>query len=161
MLAELQQPITIVNEIPGQAWFYILVPAIAALLGVVAGGYITAYNQSRDRWQRRIREQIDAFYGPMVGIRQEILAKSELREEIDGLYQETLSPLKEYSGEDRSPEQEVRGEETQKQIDYNNNQMRYELLPAYKRLRDHFLYFTSARICLSRNLLRENTSQSW
>lgn len=131
---------------------HILVPAIAALLGVVAGGYITAHNQSCDRRQRRIREQIDGFYGPMVGIRQEILAKSELRAEIEQCYQEMLSKLKEHSREDRSREQTARSDETQKRIDYNNQQLRYELLPAYKRLRDHF----SKNMSLAESSAREH-----
>ena len=117
---------------------HILVPAIAALLGVVAGGYITAYNQSRDRRQRRIREQIDDFYGPMVGIRQEIRAKSELRAEIWRLFQSSQLPLSEYSEESRLREQASRTEWYQKLTDYDNDKMRDELLSAYKKLRDKF-----------------------
>jgi hypothetical protein len=43
-----------------------VIAAAAGLLGVAVGGYFTAYNQKRERQQRRVTEQLAEFYGPML-----------------------------------------------------------------------------------------------
>src|SRR5258708_29806720 len=60
------------------------IAATSALLGVAVGGYFTAHNQKRERQQRRINEQLAEFYSPMLGIRAQVRAKSELRLKITG-----------------------------------------------------------------------------
>jgi len=61
-----------------------LIAAAAGLVGVAVGGYWAAHNQRRERQQRRISEQLAEFYGPMLGLRAQVLARSELRLKISG-----------------------------------------------------------------------------
>ena len=61
-----------------------VIAAASGLIGVVVGGCVTAHNQKRERQQRRIGEQLGEFYGPMLALREQVLAKSELRLKIAG-----------------------------------------------------------------------------
>jgi hypothetical protein len=55
-----------------------VIAATAGLLGIGVGGFLTAYNQRRERRQRRMSEQLGGFYGPMVALRLQVLAGSGL-----------------------------------------------------------------------------------
>jgi hypothetical protein len=59
-----------------------LIPALAGLVGVVLGGAITVWSRDKDRRQARVREKLEKFYSPLLGIRMQILAKSEARVKI-------------------------------------------------------------------------------
>ena len=116
-----------------------LIAAVAVLLGVAIGGFITSFNQAKERRQRRIREQADEFYGPMVGIRKTILAKSEVRVRIQGLARAALDELtKGMSSETREEFNRKRGPEFAKITDYDNRQLMEELIPSYRKMLKHF-----------------------
>ena len=63
-------------------WSAFVQSAIAAgagLLGVAIGGFISAHNQKKERRATRIREQLEGFYSPLLGMYKEVRSKSELR----------------------------------------------------------------------------------
>jgi hypothetical protein len=71
-------PTTLATAVPWAA----IIAAVSGLLGVSLGGWITSRSQARERAHRRLREQIDVFYGPLLGMRAHVLAKGKVREEI-------------------------------------------------------------------------------
>ncbi|HTU46998.1 MAG TPA: hypothetical protein VMF91_18195, partial [Bryobacteraceae bacterium] len=56
-----------------------LIPAVSGLVGVAIGGWLTALNQKRELREAHIKCQLSEFYSPLLGIRSQIKAKSELR----------------------------------------------------------------------------------
>jgi hypothetical protein len=56
-----------------------LIPAGSGLLGVLIGGWLTALNQKQERREAHFKSQLSEFYSPLLGIRSQIKAKSELR----------------------------------------------------------------------------------
>jgi len=77
--------------IPGTiSWVQILIPAAAALAGVLVGGLITSYNQKRERQHRRMREQLEDFYSVLLGMRLQIRAKSELRAKLRAIAEDRV-----------------------------------------------------------------------
>jgi hypothetical protein len=114
------------------------ITALAAFLGVVVGALLTS---RRERTQRRLaftETRLKEFYSPMLGMRKEIRMLSELRLLIDNA---TIAPS------DDSLEEGSRGSSGlgfrqktvyEKQIDYNNKQLREKLLPTYQRMTELF-----------------------
>lgn len=110
-----------------------IISAASGLIGVIVGASLTSW---RDRITRRhafLRQQLEEFYSPILGIRQEVLAKSQLRLEISQVASETWREL----CEGKSPEELERlsqetGPKFDKIIKYNNRQLTEELLPAYQ-----------------------------
>jgi hypothetical protein len=64
-----------------------LVPALSGLAGVGIGGWITSHNQKRERRETHIKEQLSEFYSPLLGIRSQIKAKSEVRLKVSNAAQ--------------------------------------------------------------------------
>ena len=56
-----------------------MISAVSGLAGVCLGGWLAQRNQRIERRQRRIREQLEQFYAPMLGYRQRLRARGELR----------------------------------------------------------------------------------
>ena len=67
---------------PGWGLMQSGISAGAGLLGVIIGGLAAVHSQKVERKNSRIREQIHDFYSPLLGIREEIRAKSEMRTKI-------------------------------------------------------------------------------
>ena len=59
------------------------VSATAGLVGVVVGALMTSLNQKKERKHAHIRQQLQEFYSPMLGMRQWIVAKEESRRKIN------------------------------------------------------------------------------
>jgi uncharacterized protein Usg len=121
--------------------FGALIAAAAALFGVTIGGLITSFNQAQERYHRRLREQADEFYGPMVGIREEILAKSESRETISGFAEEEWQKLvRPFHGKPDALQRimDTRWPDFEKRIKYEDRQLTQELIPSYKQMLEHF-----------------------
>lgn len=119
-----------------------IVAAASGLLGVALGGYFTALNQKRERQYRRIGDQLGEFYGPMLALRAEVLAKSELRCKISGLADSEWRTLMENArkvGEQHLREvDEQRSPEFKKIIEYNNRQLVEDILPIYRKMVEIF-----------------------
>ncbi len=115
-------------------------PAVIALAGGYLG-YVLATRQARE--QRRhdhLREHIDAFYSPMVGIIQQIRARSALRAELSA-----ASDTAWRAQVDQAIASAAKGKQLamnisnsfapfDRQLDYNNVQLRERLLPMYDHL---------------------------
>jgi len=117
-----------------------LIAAGSGILGVCVGGYFTARQQRQERRNTRIREQLQGFYSPMLGMRHEIEAKSEVRGRLSGLAQTAYPQL--YEGV-KDPASKLRIQEENlpdfvKLSNYNNAQFRDEIVPLYKKMLEHF-----------------------
>ncbi|MBI4437314.1 MAG: hypothetical protein HY590_07880 [Candidatus Omnitrophica bacterium] len=113
--------------------------ASSGLIGVVVGAWLTSWRDRVARQQSFLKQQLDDFYSPMLGIRQEILTKSQLRLEISQTANEAWHEL----CKGKSPEELKRLSERtwpafDKIVKYNNRQLTEELLPAYGRMLDLF-----------------------
>ena len=116
-----------------------IVPAASAIVGVLVGAGLTGWREQRARRHAFLQQQLDEFYSPMLGIRQEILAKSQLRLEISQVADVTWREL----CVGKNPEELGRlsqetGPAFEKMIKYDNRQLTEELLPAYRKLLELF-----------------------
>jgi hypothetical protein len=140
---------------PFAIYMAIIAAAFSGLFGVALGGYFTALNQKRERQHRRIGDQLREFYGPMLSLRAEILAKSEFRIQISGasyaawqaLIDGALKAGVDYTNEvvrQRFPIFE-------KILEYNDRQFAEEILPAYRKMVEllkskmHFAEFSTIK----------------
>lgn len=120
----------------------IVVPAISGLIGVIIGAWLTG---RRDKKQHRllfIEQQLKEFYSPMLGLRKEIIMRSELRLKIHdaagAAWQELCEQAKESGDEALGLVSLKRSPEFKKIIDYDNKQLQEELLPAYRQMVELF-----------------------
>lgn len=129
----------------------LLGPAIAAasaLFGVAVGGYFTAHNQKRERQQRRINDQLAEFYSPMLGLRAQVLAKSELRLKITGEAESAWQAMmvrayerKEVKEGNIDYVEKLRSErfpQFEKLTEYENQQLEQDIIPAYRKMVELF-----------------------
>lgn len=120
----------------------IAIPAIFGLVGVIIGAWLSG---RRDKKQRRllfIEQQLKGFYSPMLGLRREIIMRSELRVKIHDaagtVWQELCDQAKEIGEDTLGEVSRKRGPEFTKIIDYDNKQLQEELLPAYRQMAELF-----------------------
>jgi molecular chaperone GrpE (heat shock protein) len=118
-----------------------ILPALTGFLGVFVGGWISGRHLKQERKHKRIREQLEGFYSPMLGMRLEIRAKSELRVKIssmaDAAWQESVARLA--GNYDAIAKLEKNTfPEFEKVIQYDEQQLRGELIPMYERMVQHF-----------------------
>jgi hypothetical protein len=100
-----------------------LISAAAGLFGVLIGGWLTRLRDRDERRLRYIKTQLDEFYAPLMGLRREIRAKGELRVKLQKAAHEVLSP--------RSEKDDAAFKQM---IDYNNEQLRKDLVPKYNEM---------------------------
>lgn len=120
----------------------LIVPAVAGLVGVLIGAWLSS---RRDQGQRRlafVEKQLAQFYSPMQGLREEIAATSALRTLIQGnaerAWREVCAQVPKSDPEALVRLTQSRGPEFNKIIDYDNDKLNKELLPAYRRMADLF-----------------------
>lgn len=115
------------------------ISAAAGIAGVAVGSWFATRSQRKERWQRRIREQLDEFYGPMLALRGQIRARSELRKDVNELHDEDRAERREQH-EDREARKAPgeRRREFQRELDYEDTELREVLLPLYRQMREHF-----------------------
>ena len=119
-----------------------LIAACAGLAGVALGGAITIWSQTKERRQARIREKLDKFYSPLLGIRKQILAKSEVRKKVHhcgevewpALFVGITSP------EEKARITKERWPAFEAMMQYSEGQLKKELVPLYNQM---VLYFTT------------------
>ena len=112
------------------------ISAGAGLLGVVIGGLVTAHSQKSERRNARIREQLHDFYSPLLGIREEIRAKSEMRTKIHSAA--GIAWQKQVQIHNRFVPDDVKAR-FDKVLDYSNEQLEKELVPLYRKMLDLYL----------------------
>jgi hypothetical protein len=118
-----------------------IVPALTGFLGVFVGGWISGRHLKQERNHKRLRDQLEGFYSPMLGMRAEIRAKSELRVKIssaaDAAWQESVTRVA-GNYEAIAKLEKERFPEFEKVIQYDEKQLRDELIPIYEKMLQHF-----------------------
>jgi hypothetical protein len=118
-----------------------IIAALAGLVGVGLGGWITAANQRKQRVQEHMREQLQSLYSPLLGARARILAKSEVRLKVSGAVGEAWRVLvAQHRGDIERLEkmEQERFPDFEKVLEHNNRQLIEELLPLYRKMIDIF-----------------------
>jgi hypothetical protein len=117
-----------------------LVPALSGLAGVGIGGWITSHNQKRERRETHIKDQLSEFYSPLLGIRSQIKAKSEVRLKVSNAAQ-ALWPAKFAGIDDPMVKKQISDTDFpayEKLLDYNNRQLTEEIIPLYRKMLEIF-----------------------
>ena len=121
---------------PGWGLMQSGISAGAGLVGVIVGGVVTAHNQKAERRNARIREQLHDFYSPLLGIREEILAKSEMRTKVHSAagvaWQKQVKIHNRFVPDDVA----ARFDKVQS---YSKEQLEKELVPLYRRMLELYL----------------------
>jgi len=116
----------------------IAVPAIAGLLGVGIGAWLTGRREKHQRRLAFVEKQLKDFYSPMLGLRNEIAMRSQLRVRIhdtaDAVWRELCSQAREVSPEALGELSKNREPEFTSLIEYDNSQLLKELIPAYQQM---------------------------
>jgi hypothetical protein len=121
-----------------------LITTASGLIGVVLGGWLTSRNQKRERQIRFFHEQLGEFYGPLLAMRAEVLAKAELRLKISGAaaaeWHQLIGDARRGGGIDLVREvREASSPVFQEIIKYNNRQFAEEIMPIYRKMVQRFL----------------------
>jgi hypothetical protein len=126
------------NVSPGWGLAQSAVAAASGLIGVLVGSLMTARNQRIERKNARVREKLEQFYSPMVGIRSEIKAKSEFRKRLHAVTDAEWRKLTECSPLDKEVTVNQRWPQFEEALNYSVTQQREELIPLYRKMLDHF-----------------------
>ena len=124
-----------------EAWY---VPLLNSVVGVLVGAAVVYYFGLRQlAAQRRLtfrERQLAEFYAPLAGIRRQVRAKSEVRLKVSKTAQEAWTEVDRIRRERSGPgdENDTPIAEFRKIIEYENSQLRTELLPAYQEMLDLF-----------------------
>lgn len=120
----------------------LVVPAASGLAGVLIGAWLSG---RRDRSQRRlafVEKQLSGFYSPMLGIREEIAAVGLLRTRVQEAAHKALRDLEDRArisnGETGDLDLVARQEAYGKIVEFDNDKLTTELLPAYRRMSNLF-----------------------
>jgi hypothetical protein len=113
-----------------------LIPAVSGLVGVAIGGWLTALNQNRERREAHIKSQLSELYSPLLVIRSQIKAKSELRLKLSSAAGASW-PAKFAGIEDPVLKKQISerdGPAYDKLQDSNNRQLTEEIIPLYRKM---------------------------
>ncbi len=120
---------------PGWTLAQSVITASAGLLGVISGAVLTSRNQSKERKHAHIREQLQGFYSPMLGMREEIAAKTTFQDGINVQVAEIIKKAKaEYPGGERKTYNKDEVQALSKLRKYDYAQWEEEVFPLYKRM---------------------------
>jgi|SRR5208337_2026479 len=126
----------------GVGWLIaqILIPALAGLVGVAVGGWMTGHHQKKERESAFIKERLRDFYAPLLRMRSEIRAKSELRVKITSVthadWQGKFEGITDPEAKKAIDLQE--SPRVEKVFDYNDKQLREEIVPLYRKMLEWF-----------------------
>lgn len=118
-----------------------LISAGAGLGGVAVGGWVTARGQKKQRQHERVREQLNEFYAPMLGIRSWILAKGQRRVRVSGASDAAWRRLvasRRGNVESLQRLSEERMPDFKKIIEEDNRELAEEIMPRYHEMVDMF-----------------------
>ena len=115
-----------------------LISAASGLIGVAVGAWMTGRHQASERRYRYLLQQLTEFYSPMLGMREQIRIKSEIRLKISNAagtaWPELVADAQE-AGLDAVQElQEKRWPGFERIIEYENRQFEQETLPLYRQM---------------------------
>ena len=117
-----------------------VIAAGSGLLGVGIGGLIASHNQKKERRAARIRQQLEGFYSPLLGMQKEIHSKSELRTKLHDASSKAWAK-KLTNVQDPISKAGVMGNDWPrfaKVIEYSDEQLRKDLVPLYRAMLLHF-----------------------
>jgi hypothetical protein len=118
-----------------ELWY---VPILSALLSALVGAGVVYYFGIRHlAIQRKLafrERQLGEFYAPLAGLRKQILAKSELRLKISGAAEAAWHDICGSYGDRQMLDHEQRFAPFKKIIDYENEQLKTELIPKYREM---------------------------
>ena len=112
-------------------------PIIAGFVGVYFGSRLTNAQVKETNANAFVEKQLSQFYSPMLGLRKEIIMRSELRSKIQSVADQAWKELCEKdkgSSEALKKLSEKRYPEFGKIIDYDNRALTEQLIPAYKEM---------------------------
>jgi hypothetical protein len=114
------------------------VPALAGLGGVMIGAWLTSRRERRQRHIAFLEKQLSLFYSPMLGLRNEIQAYGRLREKVQNEAQAAWTQLcadtEALPVHERQRTTRDRGPEFTRLIEFDNERLHKELLPAYRKM---------------------------
>ena len=120
----------------------VVLPAASGLVGVLVGAWLSS---RRDQSQRRlafVEKQLAGFYSPMQGLREEIASTSGLRVQIqqnaERAWREVCAQVPKADHEALTRLRTGRAEEFNKIIEFDNDKLHKDLLPAYRRMANLF-----------------------
>jgi hypothetical protein len=121
---------------PGWGLMQSVIAAISGLGGVVVGSFMTARNQKADKKRERIQQQLREFYSPLLGMHQEIKAKSELRPKVHAAANVAWQKLFIGAADGMEKEEiDVKNKARfDKVLEYSNEQLEKDLIPTYQRM---------------------------
>ena len=125
-----------------QPFFAPVLTALAGLIGVLIGAWLTAKRETTQRQLKYIENQLSLFYSPLLGIRSTIQKNAELRVTIQGTAQEQWAILCNKT-EALSPEEKQRmtaeiAPRFKKLLDYDDQKFEDVLFPLYEEMLDCF-----------------------
>jgi hypothetical protein len=118
------------------------IAAVSGLTGVVVGGWITTRSQAQERRQRRLQQQLDEFYGPLIGMRALMQAKGKVREEVTTALTDAWQKIcARFEGNPTALDEVTRARwpEYEQAIEYNDRDLREVLIPTYRAMVDLFV----------------------
>jgi len=113
------------------------IPALSGLVGVVIGAWLTGRREQSQRRLAFVEKRLKDFYSPMLGLRNEIRMRGELRVQIHDAANAVWGELcADARGVVEALEElsRRRGPDFHKLIEYDNKQLEEELMPAYRRM---------------------------
>lgn len=129
-----------VTEGPGtQSWLTVLTALLSGLFGILLGAWLTSRREGQQRRHDFVMKQLNQFYSPLLGLRKEVIMRSDLREKIrdaaDGKWR-TLCVEARQSGGPEALERLMteRRPEFQRLIEFENRQGAEDLMPTHRRI---------------------------
>jgi len=119
----------------------IAVPAIAGLCGVSVGALLTARREKIGRRHEFLSKQLTDFYSPLLALRLEVETIGKVRVKVSSGADKVWRKMCErYEGNPQALQQltQEKGEKFTKIIDYDNQYLESETIPAYHRMIDIF-----------------------
>lgn len=114
------------------------VPAASGLGGVMLGAWLSGRRETKQRRLAFVERQLRDFYSPLLGIRSEIRMRSELRVRVhnaaDTEWRRLCEENRQIGVEALQKLTEERGKEFTEIIEYDNQQLKEELIPAYRKM---------------------------
>ncbi len=114
------------------------VPLLNSLLGALVGAWVVYYFGVRQLVAQRrlgfVERQLTEFYAPLAGLRKQIRAKGELRVKISSAADAAWRDICVSYGDQPIHDHEARFAPFKKIIDYENEQLKGELVPMYRQM---------------------------
>lgn len=118
-----------------EPWYLSLLSSL--LSGLVGASVVYYFGIRQLITQRRLgylERQLIEFYAPLAGIRTQIRAKSDLRVKISAAAEAAWQKIVKSYGDQPMPDHEERFAPFKKIIEYDNDQLKAELLPKYREM---------------------------